>query len=280
MRTIDVREVRETVRRLSIRANVELRPDVLAALRAAREVEEAPLAQDLLDTLIENARVAREDDLALCQDTGFTSVFVRIGQQVSVQGGDFSAAVDEGVRLGYEQGELRKSIVKDAILDRTNTADNTPALIYTDIVSGDKLDITVMPKGAGCDNQSRLAMLGPGEGVSGVKKFVRETVEASNGRACPPLVVGVGVGGSFEMAPLLAKKALLKDLDSSERSELGQLEDELKGEVNGLGLGAMGVGGTVTALAVPVMTAPCHMASLPVAVNLSCHSLRSAQAVI
>jgi len=278
MRQIEADLIKKAVKNLCLEANFYLRKDVLEALKKASQSEESLLGKDILQIIIKNAELAAEKKLPLCQDTGSTSVFLEIGQEVNIVGQSLEEAVNEGVRQGYKQGFLRNSMVNDPLFRRENTADNTPALVYSEVVPGDNLRIRVMPKGAGCDNVSRLKMLKPGDGVAGVKKFILETVKNANGRACPPLVVGVGIGGSFEMAPLLAKKSLFRKLGEPHPDQkVSRLEEELLNEINRLGIGPMGIGGTVTALGVAIEITASHIASLPVAADISCHSLRSAE---
>ncbi|WP_334111091.1 fumarate hydratase [Thermodesulfitimonas autotrophica] len=273
MRTIAAEEITAVVARLCREANVALEEGVLRALAEAREQEESPQGRDVLDKLLANARLAREEGMPLCQDTGVAVVFLEVGQDLHIAG-DLEAAVHEGIRQGYREGYLRASVVRHP-LDRVNTGDNTPAVIHCRIVPGDRLKITVAPKGAGSENMSALRMLKPADGVEGVKRFVLEVVEKAGPNACPPLVVGVGIGGTMEKAALLAKEALLRSLGSRAADPLAAaLEEELLAAINCLGIGPLGLGGRVTALAVHVEVYPCHIASLPVAVNLNCHVAR------
>ena len=274
MRELDVREITAAVRRLAVEANTDLPSDVIEAFRRFREAEKSPNGRDVLDQLLENARIAREDRLPLCQDTGFAVVFVDLGQEVHLTGGDLYAAVDEGVRQGYREGYLRKSIVADP-LRRTNTGDNTPAVVHLRMVPGDRVRITFAPKGGGSENMSGIAMLKPADGVEGVKGFVIDRVREAGPNPCPPTIVGVGIGGTFEVAALLAKRAALRPVgDRSPDPFYAALEEELLAEVNRLGIGPAGMGGTTTSLDVHIETYPCHIASLPVAVNIQCHSAR------
>lgn len=248
--------------------------DVLHSLKKSLEHEVSPGGKEILKLLIENAKIAREENIPMCQDTGFTVVFVEIGQDVHIVGGDINKAINEGVRRGYQEGYLRKSIVGDPI-KRVNTGDNTPCVIHTKIVPGEKLKITVAPKGGGSENMSALKMLKPSDGVEGVKRFVIETVETAGPNPCPPLVVGVGIGGTMEKAAILAKEALLRDIGSrNPQQHIAELEKELLQDINKLGIGPQGMGGRVTALAVHIETFAAHIASLPVAVNLNCHAAR------
>ena len=281
MRDIDCRLITETVSSLFKEACFNLPPDVLSALEHARENEISPAARGVLETIIENATIASTDGIPLCQDTGVAVVFLEIGQEVHVTGGDLYSAVQDGVRRAYGEGYLRKSLVEKPFSSRINTGDNTPAIIHTDIVPGDKLAITAMPKGGGAENMSRLAMLLPADGRSGVIDFVVRTVDESGGNPCPPLIIGVGIGGTAEYSLVLAKKALLRTIgDPNPDFENAELEKEIFEKVNSLGIGPMGFGGLTTALAVHVETHPAHIASLPVAVNLQCHSARQKKAVL
>jgi len=275
LREIEAAEITEAVRELCIEANTRLPEDHLAALHRALEEEESPLGREVIGELLENARVARERCIAFCQDTGYAVFFVELGSEARVVGGGIGAAIDEGVRRGYDEGYLRKSIVRGPV-DRTNTGDNTPAIVYYDVVPGDGLRVTLLVKGAGCDNMSSLKMLTPAEGVEEMKRFVVETVERAGPNASPPLTVGVGIGGPFERAALLAKKALTRRSgEPNPDPELAGLEAELLEAINATGIGPAGYGGTVTALAVHIESSPTHIAAFPVAVNLDCHSHRT-----
>lgn len=280
MRLVDAATITATVAELCQKANYELGEDVLAAFKEALGQEISLTGKDVLQQLLENARIAREEQVPMCQDTGFAVVFLEVGQEVVITGGDLYEAVNEGVRRGYQEGYLRKSIV-DHPLRRKNTGDNTPAVIHTRIVPGDKLKIIVAPKGGGSENMSGLRMLKPAEGVEGVKKFVIEQVRAAGPNPCPPVVVGVGIGGTFEKAALLAKEALLRPLGQPHPdTEIACLERELLEAINNLGIGPQGLGGRTTALAVHVEVFPCHIASLPVAVNINCHASRHKEAIL
>jgi fumarate hydratase subunit alpha len=275
LREIAAETVTKAVRELCIEANTRLPEDHLSALRRALEEEESPLGREVIGELLENARVARERCVAFCQDTGYAVFFVELGGEIRVVGGELGEAIDEGVRRGYEEGFLRKSIVRGPV-DRTNTGDNTPAIVYYDLVPGDALKLTMLVKGAGCDNMSSLRMLTPAEGVEGMKRFVVETVERAGPNASPPLTIGVGIGGPFERAALLAKKALTRPSgEPSPDPKIARLERELLEAINGTGIGPAGYGGTVTALAVHVESFATHIAAFPVAVNLDCHSHRT-----
>ena len=276
MKPIPASDITAKVADLCVRACSTLPPDVVAALERAHAQEESELGREVLALLIENASLARELGLPLCQDTGLAVVFVEIGEEVLIAGGSLREAVAQGVRQGYEQGYLRKSVVYSP-LDRRNTGDNTPPVIHTEIVPDGSLKITVAAKGAGSENMSRLKMMIPAEGIEAVKRFVVEAVENAGASACPPVVIGVGLGGSFEQCALAAKQALLRPLDRANPDlAAGALEQELLDLVNATGIGPMGVGGRITALAVNVETRPCHIASQPVAVNLQCHAARHA----
>lgn len=273
MREIHVEEIRDRVAQICIDAAYNLSEDVLTAFDRAIEIETAPGAKEIIVLLKENARIAREEHLPVCQDTGIAIFFVEIGQDLRIKNGFIVDAINEGVRKGYKEGYLRKSVVDP--LTRKNTGDNTPAIIYTELVPGDKLKISFMPKGAGSENMSVIRMLRPTHGVEGIKDFVLECVQKAGANPCPPVVVGVGIGGSFEKAALLAKKALLRPVGSpNAKLELASLEETLLKAVNKTGIGPEGLGGKVTAMAVHVESFPCHIASLPVAVNINCHAAR------
>jgi fumarate hydratase subunit alpha len=281
VRDISYDDISETVARLCIEASYYLGDDVIEALRRARADEVSPVGQDVLDQLLENAAVAGEGGLPLCQDTGLAVVFLAVGQDVHVVGGDLYQAVNEGVRQGYSEGYLRKSVVDQPFSLRGNTKDNTPAVIHCQIVPGDRLQITVVPKGGGSENMSALGMLKPADGRQGVVDFVVGTVERAGANPCPPTIVGVGIGGTVERAMLMAKHSLLRPVGQpSPNPEIAQLEREILERVNSLGIGPQGLGGRTTALAVHVETYPCHIASLPVAVNMQCHSARHKEAVL
>ena len=273
MREILALSVTDTVKRLCISANRELPGDVRECIVACCENEDWLPAKKTLEKLIENYKIAEEESVPICQDTGVACVFVEIGQDIHIAG-NLNEAINEGVRQGYEEGYLRKSVVTDP-LNRTNTGDNTPAMIYYDIVTGDKLKITVAPKGFGSENMSRVIMLRPSDGIEGIKTFVLETIEKAGANPCPPIIVGVGIGGTFDKAALLAKKALLLPLDEKNEDPFyAELEENLLGSINNLGIGPQGFGGKTTALAVKILTKPTHIAGLPVAVNINCHVAR------
>ena len=271
MRESSAGAVTEAVARLCVAANTRLTRDVTEAIAAAREREDWPVAREILDRIIENDALG--DGVPICQDTGMACVFLEVGQDVHISG-NLREAVDEGVRRGYTEGYLRKSVVADP-LDRVNTGDNTPAMLHVELVPGEKVKITVAPKGFGSENMSRIAMLRPSDGVEGVKQFILDAVEQAGPNPCPPIVVGVGIGGSFDQCALLAKKALLRDLGSHHAKPFyAALEDELLEKINALGIGPQGFGGRTTALAVHIETLPTHIAGLPCAVNINCHVAR------
>ena len=281
MREISAEDITNNISRLCIEATRYLPDDVLVALQRAETSEASPLGKRILGRILENAQISRDTALPLCQDTGLTVVFLEVGQDVHITGGDLSAAVQQGVRNGYAAGLLRKSVVAHPFSTRLKTTDNTPAVIHTEIVPGDHLALTVMPKGGGCENMSYFQMLTPAAGRVGAVDFVVDCVDRSGANPCPPLVVGVGIGGSADKAMALAKHSLLRRVgEPSADAETAALEQELLSRINALGIGPIGVGGTTTALAVHVETYPCHIASLPVAVNLQCHSARSKSAVL
>ncbi len=281
MREIKASDITRAVSRLCQQSNFELGEDVLSALEAARKIEESPLGRDSLDKIIENARIAGEEKLPLCQDCGTAVVFLELGQEVHIAGGDLYTAVARGVGQGYTRGFLRKSMVRKPLSLRANTGDNTPPVVHTEIVPGSQLRVTVMSKGGGAENMSRLAMLKPAAGRRGITSLVVETVSQAGGKSCPPLIVGLGIGGTAEKAMLLAKQALLRPVGQpSPDPETAGLEEAVLAAVNALGIGPLGLGGTTTALAVHAEVVPAHIASLPVAVNLQCHSHRHREVVI
>ncbi len=279
MREIQAKQITEAVARLAIEANCVLPCDIKSRIEDARANEPWPTAQGILDKIIENYGIAERNTVPICQDTGVCCVFLKIGQDVHIEG-DLKAAVDEGVRKGYGEGYLRKSVVADP-LRRVNTGDNTPAMLYTELVPGDRLEITVAPKGFGSENMSRLAMLKPSDGVEGVKAFILKTVEEAGPNPCPPVIVGVGIGGTFDKAAYLAKKALMRSTDERNADPFyADLEAELLEKINALGVGPQGFGGRTTALAVNIEWMPTHIAGLPVAVNINCHVTRHKTVVL
>ena len=276
MRDINVSEITNLVEKLCIEANTILSSDIKKCLETRSQEEESPLGRGILNTLIENAEIAKAECAPMCQDTGMTVVFVTIGQDVHIMGGFLEDAINQGVRQGYTKGFLRKSVVKDP-LNRVNTGDNTPAVIHYEMVPGDTFKITVAPKGFGSENKSQLKMLTPSQGVEGVKDFIVQVVSEAGANPCPPIIVGVGIGGTLERCAYLSKKALLRPVGSlNEKKELNELEKELLERINKLGIGPAGFGGRTTAMAVHVLTNATHIAGLPVSVNIGCHATRHA----
>ncbi len=281
MREINVEVLTKIIEELCIDANYNLPSDVKGALQEAVKKEASPLGREILLDILKNAEIAEQDQVPICQDTGLAVIFLELGQDVRLVGGDINEAINEGVRRGYKNGYLRKSSVDDPFLVRKNTGDNTPAIIHTEIVSGDKVKITVAPKGGGSENMSALAMLKPSDGVKGIKKFVVDAVDKAGSNPCPPIIVGVGIGGTIEVTTLIAKKALLRTIgEHNPNPEVAKLEEELLEEINNLGIGPQGFGGRITALAVNIETFPAHIASMPVAINIQCHAARHKEAII
>lgn len=280
MREINVKVVEDTIRDLCINANYYLGDDIKEALKKCKEEEPYPIAESVLDKIITNAKIACDEKMPMCQDTGMACVFLDIGQDVHFTGGLLEDAINAGVRRGYEEGYLRKSVVKDPI-DRVNTKDNTPAIIYYNIVPGDKVKITLAPKGFGSENMSRIGMLKPADGIEGVKNFIIETVKLAGPNPCPPMVVGVGIGGTFDKAAYLAKKALTRPINIRNKQKFyADLEEELLDKINKLGIGPQGFGGKTTALGLNIETYPTHIAGLPVAVNINCHATRHKEIIL
>lgn len=280
MREIEVNEIIDAVRELCIRANCVLNDDVYNALEAAKNTEKSPIGKEILCQLTDNADIAKNENVPICQDTGMAIVFVELGQEVHIKGGLLTDAINEGVRRGYRDGYLRKSVVSDPFI-RENTKDNTPAIIHYDIVEGDKIKIIVAPKGFGSENMSKIYMLKPSAGIEGAKDAIVQAVDEAGPNPCPPMVVGVGVGGNFEMAALLAKKALLRPIGShSDKPHLREMEEELLERMNSLGIGPQGLGGVTTVLGVNVESFPTHIAGMPIAVNISCHVTRHAEVIL
>ena len=276
MRSVDVSIVTRNIKEMCIQANHFLSEDMDIAMKNAVETEEAPLGKQILTQLQENLKIAGEDMIPICQDTGMAVVFINVGQDVHLTGGDITDAINEGVRRGYVEGYLRKSVVSDPIL-RENTKDNTPGVIHYEIIAGENIEITVAPKGFGSENMSRVCMLKPADGMEGAVNAIVSAVREAGPNACPPVVVGVGIGGTFEKAALMAKQALTRPVGThSEFPSIKAMEEEVLEKVNNLGIGAAGLGGTVTALAVNINTYPTHIAGLPVAVNMCCHVNRHA----
>ncbi|MBZ4688592.1 MAG: fumarate hydratase [Clostridiales bacterium] len=279
MKTLEYQKIVDTVADLCMKANMHLNNDVLTAFQTSYDNEESEVGKEVLEKLIENAKIASEEEVAMCQDTGVAVCFVEVGQDLVITGGELEKAIEEGVRKGYQEGYLRKSMCHP--FTRKNTGDNTPPVIHTRVVPGDNLKITVAPKGGGSENMSALKMLTPAQGKKGVVDFVVKTVEEAGPNPCPPIVVGVGIGGNFERCALLAKKSLLRPLDKENSDpELREMEKEILQKINNLGIGPQGFGGRTTALAVHIEMEPCHIASLPVAVNINCHAARHAEAVL
>ena len=281
MREINVEQITNTVEKLCIESNYYLPQDVKIALEAAVEKEESPLGKEILLDILRNQEIARKSNVPICQDTGFAVIFLELGQDVRLVGGDLNEAIDEGVRRGYINGYLRKSLVDDPFIERKNTKDNTPAIIHTKIVAGDKIKLILAPKGGGSENMSALAMLKPSDGILGIKKFVLNTVDKAGSNPCPPIIVGIGIGGTIEKTTLIAKQSLLRKVgDHNANSKIAQFEMELLEEINKLGIGPQGFGGRTTALAVNIETFPAHIASMPVAINIQCHVARHMEAII
>jgi fumarate hydratase subunit alpha len=281
MREIWANYITSAVARMFERSCHYLAPDVITALKQAREEEKSPVCRGALDTMLENVEIAGREQIPICQDTGTAVVMLELGQEVHINGGDLYAAISEGVRQGYDEGYLRKSMVSHPCFTRTNTRDNTPPMIHVDVVPGDKLKINVLPKGGGSENCSRLIVLTPEKGRQGVVDYVVNVVDEIGSNSCPPVIVGIGIGGTTEKTMFIAKKALLRKVgEPSPEPEVADLEKEILEKVNNLGVGAMGYGGTVTALAAHVETSPCHIASLPVAVNMQCWCARREEAVL
>jgi fumarate hydratase subunit alpha len=281
MRTIQAQQITDAVAKLAIDANYYLSEDVFNALVAGKDKEESPLGKEIFDQIIKNACIARDEDKPMCQDTGLAVVFVELGQDVCIEGGTLEATINAGVAKGYTEGYLRKSAVAEPLFNRKNTGNNTPAIIHVESVPGDQIKIVLAPKGAGSENKSGLKMLIPADGLAGVKKFVVETIENAGSNPCPPIVVGVGIGGTMEKAAYLAKKALIRPLTTrNPHPDYAKLEGELLELINKTGIGPQGLGGRITALAVNIEWYPTHIASLPVAVNINCHATRHAEVIL
>ncbi|MGI6485965.1 MAG: fumarate hydratase [Thermoanaerobacterales bacterium] len=275
MREIHVEQIISAVEKLCIESNIRLPSDVKQALKKAAKKETSPLGKQIIKDILRNSEIAEQKNIPICQDTGFAVFFLKLGNEVKVVGGNIIDAINEGVRRGYSNGYLRKSIVTDPFLTRKNTGDNTPAVIHTELVTGNKINITIAPKGGGSENMSALRMLKPADGIEGVKKFVLQTIDKAGPNPCPPIIVGIGIGGTIEVATLIAKKALLRPIGQHHpQTEVAKFEEQLLNEINKLGIGPQGFGGTSTALAVNIETFPAHIASLPVAVNIQCHVAR------
>ena len=281
MKEISVQEITAAVRQLCMDVSYDLPADVEQALQDGLKREESSFGQYCLEQILQNCQMARESRQAMCQDTGIAVIYLRVGQEVHITGGSLTDAVNEGVRQGYEEGYLRKSVVMEPLFSRDNTGDNTPAVIHTEIVPGDGLHIMVVPKGAGSENMGAVKMLKPADGLEGAKQFILDTVRKAGGNPCPPIVVGIGVGGTMEKAPMLAKVALTREIGSKNANPLyAKLEEELLTAINKMGIGPQGLGGRVTALAVHIEYYPTHIAMLPVAVNINCHAARHKEIVL
>ena len=281
MRILQTSLLTQKVKELFIEANVDIGPSLVDRLRSAMEAEASPIGKNVLAKIIANDEYAKREKIAICQDTGVSVVFIDIGQDVHFDGGDFNEAIHEGVRQAYKEGYLRKSVVSDPLFDRKNTQDNTPAIIHVRIVPGDEVLIKVMPKGFGSENMSTLKLFAPSVGIEGVKRFIIETIEKAGPNACPPMIVGVGIGGTFEQAALIAKRAVLRGPDHPNLdSRYFELEKELLDQANRLGIGPAGMGGSTTVLAINIEYHPTHIASIPVAINISCHASRHAEGVL
>ncbi len=279
MRKISAQQITKTTQLLAKSANLEIDQRVSQQIEQAIPKETSPVAKETLEIILQNHQLAREKQMPLCQDTGTAVVFVEIGQEVTITGGNITDAINKGIATAYKESYFRKSIVNDALIDRKNTGNNTPAIIHYDIVGGDKLKITVAPKGGGAENMSKIKMMKPADGLSGIKSFVLSSVQEACGNPCPPIILGIGIGGNFEQSAILAKKALLKDRPNSD-SELAKIEHNFLQAINQLGIGPMGLGGKTTALSVKINMAPCHIASLPVAINFQCHCHRHKTAIL
>ncbi len=281
MKTVYFEQIVEAVKKLCIKASYELPEDVFRSLKKAYDEETCVYGKEIIEQCIRNAEIARSDKIPICQDTGVAVFFVTIGSECGISGGLLTDAINEGCQRGYSEGYLRASMVNDPVFERKNTKDNTPAVINIDIVEGDALSITLLPKGGGCENISSLKMLTPADGKNGVMDFVVETVKKSGGNPCPPVIVGVGIGGTADKAMLLSKKALLRDIGSGNSDpRYREMEEEILRRINATGNGPQGLGGKITALCVNIETFPCHIASLPVAVNLNCHAARKATIIL
>lgn len=281
MKEIPVSKIVDTVQQLCIDANYYIGHDVTDCMKANLAEEVSPVGKEIINQILENNALAAKKQMPMCQDTGVAVVFLTVGQEVHIVGGSLYEAIQEGVRQGYEKGYLRKSMVYDPVMQRVNTRDNTPAIIHTEIVPGDTLEITIAPKGAGSENMSELRMMTPSDGLDGVIRFVVERVKKASGNPCPPVVVGVGIGGNFEQSALLSKKALLRPLGTRHPEEFyANLERTLLEKINHLGIGPMGLGGSTTALDVHIETMACHIASMPVAINIQCHASRHKSAIL
>lgn len=280
MREISVDKIIDAVSKMCISSNYNLNDDIYNAIQASKQTEQSPIGKKILGDLTENADLAKQKQMPICQDTGMAVIFVELGQDVHIVGGNITDSINEGVRIGYNKGYLRKSVVSDP-LQRINTKDNTPAIIHYDIVEGQNIKITVAPKGFGSENMSKVYMLKPSDGIEGVENAILQTVDEAGANPCPPIIVGVGIGGNFEMVTLLAKKALLRPINQhSINQNIKELEQRLLTKINNLGIGPQGFGGTTTALGVNIETYPTHIAGLPLAINISCHVTRHAEMIL
>lgn len=280
MREISVDKIIDAVSKMCISSNCNLNDDIYNAIQASKQTEQSPIGKKILGDLTENADLAKQKQMPICQDTGMAVIFVELGQDVHIVGGNITDSINEGVRIGYNKGYLRKSVVSDP-LQRINTKDNTPAIIHYDIVEGQNIKITVVPKGFGSENMSKVYMLKPSDGIEGVENAILQTVDEAGANPCPPIIVGVGIGGNFEMVTLLAKKALLRPINQhSINQNIKELEQRLLTKINNLGIGPQGFGGTTTALGVNIETYPTHIAGLPLAINISCHVTRHAEMIL
>jgi fumarate hydratase subunit alpha len=281
MREVNASKITDIVQQLCIENNIYLDKDVKDTISEFAKKEDSPVGKQILEQILINAKLAKEENKPMCQDTGIAVIFVELGQEVHISKNNYLDAINEGVKRGYTQGYLRKSVIDDPVFDRKNTKDNTPAIIHTEIIPGDKIKITVASKGAGSENMSGIKMLKPADGIDGIIDFAVDLVKKSGGMPCPPIIVGIGIGGNFEQCAYLSKKALLRPLNIENPDEkLKVVEKEILTRINRLGIGPMGLGGRTTALAVQILTMPCHIASLPVAVNLQCHAHRHKTATI
>jgi len=281
MREIKANQLKNKVKELFLKANFYINPDLMQRLKKALEEENSPIGKHVLRMIIENNKIASKEEMPICQDTGLSVVFVEVGQEVHLVDGDFAEAINQGVKEAYQEGYLRKSVVDDPVFERKNTKTNTPAIIYTDIVPGDKIKLLVMPKGFGSENMSTIAMLKPADGAEGIINFVVETVKKAGPNPCPPTIIGVGIGGTIDKAMVIAKKAIVRKINQPNKNQkYADLEKEILTKINNLGIGPAGLGGNITSLAVHIDYLPTHIAGLPVAVNVCCHAARHAEGII
>lgn len=281
MHQIKTSQIKDKVKKLFLKANYHINQDLMKLLQQAQRKETSPIGKHVLQMIIENNKIASREEIAICQDTGLAVVFVEVGQEVHVVGGDFTEAINQGVKEAYQEGYLRKSVVDDPVFERKNTKTNAPAIIYTDIVPGDKIKLLVMPKGFGSENMSTIAMLKPADGAEGIINFVVETVKKAGPNPCPPTIIGVGIGGTIDKAMVIAKKAIIRKIgQSNKNSKYATLEKEILTKINNLGIGPAGLGGNITSLAVHIDYLPTHIAGMPVAVNVCCHAARHAEGII